>query len=594
MKTISKLVLIPLMVTFLFFACSKDDDTPEPVPIPIATLSSISPQSGMKEVEVTLTGSNFGTDKSKVKVIFNTTEAVVQSVTNTQIKTIAPSNGSSGAVKIIVNGKTVSGPVFTYLQPTLNSIAPEIGPKGTEVTFTGANFGTDATKAQVFFTTATNGETQAVLVSITNTEVVVEVPSEAATGNVRMVVDGIELAGPIYTVFGPAISSFAPESGPKGTEVTINGEDFGTDQNLVSIFFNDKPALIKSVSDTEIIAIVPSGAQTGLVKAIVDGVQITGAEFTYVFTVQVSTIAGSVQGFEDGVGSVAKFSIPRGITFDSFGNIYIADRGNIRMRKIKPDGSVSTLAGDGFVGFNDGVGINARFASVEQLTVDALDNIYVTDERTGQIRKIAPSSGLVSTLSIITEPFSLINPTGIAIDNASNLYVADDHKIFKIDPNGTLSTMAGSTAGFADGIGVNAQFQTLTALAIDTSGNIYGVDRTNHRIRKITPNGQVTTIAGSTAGFADGAAISAQFNSPTGITVDEQGNLYVVDSENNRIRKITPEGQVSTVAGSTSGFSDGDGATAQFNRPRAITIDTDGNLLVTDTDNARIRKISFE
>ncbi|MGB5436059.1 MAG: IPT/TIG domain-containing protein [Maribacter sp.] len=578
----------------IFFACSKEDSTttqePEPAPTLAATLSSIDPESAAKEAEITLTGENFGTDKNKVKVFFNAVEAIVQSVTNTEIKTIAPANASSGAIKIIVNGTTIDGPVFTFLQPTLNSIAPEIGPKGTEVTFTGANFGSDATKAQVFFTTAINGETRAVLVSITNTEVVVEVPSDAATGNVRMVVDDIELAGPTFTVFGPAISSFTPESGPKGTEVTINGEDFGTDQNLVSVFFNDKPALIKSVSDTEIIAIVPSGAQTGLVKAIVDGFQLSGAEFTYVFTVEVSTIAGSVEGYEDGVGSVAKFAIPRGITTDALGNIFIADRANGRIRKITPDGIVSSLAGG--IGTNssiDGQGSTAGFFGVEQLTIDVSGNVIATEQVVGKIRQIGPDDGITSTITNL-----LLNPTGIVIDNFENIFVADDRKIFKIDPNGTISTLAGSNGGFADGLGVNAQFQVLSALAIDASGNIYAADQANNRIRKITPNGQVTTIAGSTIGFADGPAISAQFNNPTGITVDKQGNLYIVDSENNRIRKITPEGQVSTVAGSTSGFSDGDGATAQFNRPRAITIDADGNLLVTDTDNARIRKISFE
>ena len=386
-----------------------------------------------------------------------------------------------------------------------------------------------------------------------------------------------------------SLSNVSPINGPKGTVVTINGQNFGTNQNLVTVFFNDSPSLIQSVNDTEIKVIVPVGALTGLVRVVVDGKELIGPEFTYVFTVNVSTLAGGSQGgFADGVGSAARFFTPRGITADSFGNIYIADRSNVRIRKITPDGNVTTIAGNGTSGGQDGEGINAKFFGVEQVTTDAFDNIYITDESFGSIRKITPT-GTVSTFAS-----GLLFPTGIVIDESENIFVADNNKVFKIDQNGTTSILAGSAAGFADGTGTNAQFQTLNQLTIDASGNIFGADRANHRIRKITPNGVVSTIAGSSAGFADGAAISAQFDSPTGITIDEQGNLYVVDSNNHRIRKITPDGQVSTVAGSAAGFSDGDGATAQFDTPRAITIDADGNLYITDTDNRKIRKITFE
>ena len=386
------------------------------------------------------------------------------------------------------------------------------------------------------------------------------------------------------------LNSISPESGKKGTVVTINGTNFGTNQNTVSVFFNDKPAQIQSITNTEILAIVPSGALTGLIKVIVDNTELTGPEFTYVFTINVSTLAGGTEGFADGVGTAAKFFVPRGITTDSFGNIYVADRANIRIRKITPDGTVSTIAGNGTSGLLDGEGINANFFGVEQVAIDKFNNIYITDQNVGSIRKINASDGLVSTTTT-----GLISPKGIVVDDSGIIYVADFHKLLKIDPNGTISTLAGSNnGGFADGIGTDAKFENLTSLTMDASGIIYGTDRQNHRIRKIAPNGVVSTLAGSTIGFEDGIGTSAQFSSPTGITIDPEGNLFVVDTSNHSIRKITPEGLVSTLAGSTQGFFDGEGTVAQFNKPRAITIDSDGNLYITDTNNASIRKITFE
>ncbi len=385
-----------------------------------------------------------------------------------------------------------------------------------------------------------------------------------------------------------SLSNVSPLNGPKGTEVTINGSNFGTNLNAISVFFNNIRASIQSFSDTEIKAIVPDGALTGFITIIVDGEELTGPEFTYEFTINVSTFAGDRLGFEEGNGTTAKFAAPKGIVADSFGNIYVADRGNFRVRKITPDGDVSTLVGNGSSGIQDGEGASARFVGAEQLTIDTSDNLYLTDESFGSIRKITPT-GIVTTLID-----GLSSPTGIVVDQSGNIFFADDHKVFKIDLNGTTSVLAGSDPGFADGVGVNAQFETLNQLTIDASGNIYGVDRENHRIRKITPEGVVTTIAGSTAGFADGAGISAQFNNPTGITIDAQNNLYISDSRNHKIRKITPNGNVSTLVGNEAGDVDGNKEIAQFNEPEAIAIDDQGNLFLTDLDNSKIRKISFE
>ncbi len=389
------------------------------------------------------------------------------------------------------------------------------------------------------------------------------------------------------------LNSISPESGKKGTVVTINGTNFGTNQNTVSVFFNDKPAFIQSVIDTEITATVPQGALTGFIKIIVDNIELTGPEFTYVFTVNVSTLAGGTKGFEDGVGKAARFYSPGGITIDSFGNIFVTDSGNKRIRKITPEGTVSTIAGNGLQGANDGEGINATFYGSETLAIDKFNNIYMTTPVVGSIRKISVSTGEVFT--VIS---GLENPRGIVVDDSENIYVGDSHKLLKIDPNGTISTLAGGDdAGFTNGIGTNAKFEGLTSLTIDAFGIIYATDRLNYRIRRITPNGEASTVAGSTKGFADGTAINALFTRPSGITVDPKGNLFVADPDTGRIRKITPDGQVSTLAGSFSydgPIIDGDATVALFNFPVSTAINADGDLYIADTFGHAIRKISFE
>jgi len=191
-------------------------------------------------------------------------------------------------------------------------------------------------------------------------------------------------------------------------------------------------------------------------------------------------------------------------------------------------------------------------------------------------------------------------PTGVAVDSAGNVYVGDEgnHRIRKITAAKVLvvSTIAGSaTAGFRDGTGTSARFHTPHGMAVDSSGNVYVADDDNHRIRKITAAGVVSTLAGSgTGGHRDGTGTAAQFNRPYGVALDTSGNVYVADSHNHRIRKITAAGEVSTIAGSgTGGHRDGTGTSAQFNNPRGVAVDTSGNLYVADMGAQRILKIEY-
>jgi sugar lactone lactonase YvrE len=264
---------------------------------------------------------------------------------------------------------------------------------------------------------------------------------------------------------------------------------------------------------------------------------------------------------------------------------------------------VSTLAGS-TAGYLDGDGVSAQFSSPLGIAVDVNKNIYVTDYGNNIIRKIS-ANGIVSTLAGsgtagngdgtgINAQFRA--PVGIAVDGQGNVYVADNmnHRIRKITPDGVVTTLAGSVSGYLDDTGALAKFTNPTGVAVDKLGNVYVTDQLNYRIRKITPGGVVSTFAGSGAhGFQDGVGTAASFNIPAGITIDSKGNLFITDQLNHAIRKITPDGTVSTIAGNGgAGFDDGIGASATFNNPMAIAVDSDGNLFVVDHLNHSIRTIT--
>ncbi|CAN1544661.1 Secretion system C-terminal sorting domain [Flavobacteriaceae bacterium] len=318
--------------------------------------------------------------------------------------------------------------------------------------------------------------------------------------------------------------------------------------------------------------------------------------------VVVSTVAGSTEGYADGNSTVAQFKFPYGVCSDAFGNKFVVDRDNQRIRKISPTGIVSTIAGSGVSGYVDGIGTSAQFNFPSGIAVDGAGNVYIADSANNRIRKIS-TSGSVTTIAGSTSGFAdgigitakFNNPTGISIDNTGNILVVDNqnNRIRKISTTGLVSTLAGSTPGYNDGIGSAAQFYYPVGICTDTSGNSYIADSSSHRIRKITPSGIVTTIAGNsvlgnTGGYADGIGTSAFFSYPYGIAVDTSGNLYVADSGNSRVRKITPTGVVTTIVGI---LTDGTGNIATFYSPQGICTDSSNNILVADTYNHKIRKI---
>ncbi|NBV85432.1 MAG: hypothetical protein EBS01_04025, partial [Verrucomicrobia bacterium] len=270
----------------------------------------------------------------------------------------------------------------------------------------------------------------------------------------------------------------------------------------------------------------------------------------------------------------------------------------------------STLAGhSGVAGFGNGYATAAYFYNPRGVAVDASGTLYVADLSNQLIRKVT-ASGVVTTLAGVTQSAGNLdgtgtaaqfyNPCGTAVDSLGNVYVADQawHTIRKITPDGKVSTWAGlsQNSGSANGTGTGARFSGPSGVAVDASGNVYVADSGNHLIRKITPQRVVTTVAGvaGSAGSGNGAATSALFNYPTGVAVDLSGNVYVAEQSAHTIRKITPDGVVSTLAGlyGTAASGDGQGSAARFNQPYAIAVDRDGFVYVAEYGAQIIRKIS--
>jgi sugar lactone lactonase YvrE len=316
----------------------------------------------------------------------------------------------------------------------------------------------------------------------------------------------------------------------------------------------------------------------------------------------VTTVAGDgTAGFLNGPSLTAKFKSPLDIAVLSDGTIYVADAFNSCIRKIE-GGQVTTFAGNGNANIKNGNSTAARFKIPSRLTLDVEGNLYTLDAADPRVRKITPAADVSTYVGKNTFGFKdgetgiaqFGQSFGIVTDLQGNIYIADSQndRIRKISVTGEVTTIAGTgIQGLSDGKGDTAQFYFATGIAIEKQGNLFVSDVT--RIRKITPEGVVSTFAGSNVkGHVDGKRRIAQFSQIEDIIIDEQENIYVTDE--NCIRKISINGNVSTIAGSTAGYQDGDAASAKFDGPQGLALDKQGNIYVADFNNNRIRKISFE
>lgn len=308
-----------------------------------------------------------------------------------------------------------------------------------------------------------------------------------------------------------------------------------------------------------------------------------------------------LQGDVNGLLEVAEFNFPTASIFDSNNNLLIVDRGNHKIKKIDSSGNVITLAGTGVLGSLDGPLSIATFNYPSSIVEDSQGNLFICDQSNHKIRKI-DTNGDVTTFAgtgdggFIDGAGNIARfyyPDEITIDTSDNIYVADyyNNRIRKITPLGIVSTVAGGVVGDMDGVASLAKFKWPTGVCLDSNGNIFVTDYGNHKIKKIDTSGNVTTIAGSVAGDENGNSSLAKFKNPTISAIDSSGNIFVADYGNNKIKKIDTSGNVTTFAGDgTIGNRDDELLLAEFNQPSAVTFNNSGELFITDYGNHTIKK----
>ncbi len=334
----------------------------------------------------------------------------------------------------------------------------------------------------------------------------------------------------------------------------------------------------------------------------------------------VTTVAGNGIGTytgDTGSATSARFGLPIGGAADVVGNFFIADRSLQRIRKVDVNGVITTVAGNGSAGFSGdgGLASNARLNNPNSVAVDNAGNLFIADQSNHRVRMVG-TNGRISTFAgngtasysgdgAAATNATLNSPAGVAVDAIGNLFIADqsNQRIRKVDTNGIITTVAGKgTATYSGdgGLATNASLNNPSGIAFDAFGNLFIADKSNNRIRKVDTNNFITTVAGTNGigGFSGngGWAITNRLNSPTGVTVDSEGNLLIADLNNNRVRQVGTNGIITTIAGNGTNSFSGDGGlatNATLSLPSGVAVDVAGNLLITDQNNYRIRKVTF-
>lgn len=497
-----------------------------------------------------------------------------------------------------------------YVADTLNNTVRKISPSGEVMTLAGSpgeEGPTNGTGAAARF-----NEPFGVAVDDAGNVYV----ADASNNAIRKVTS----AGVVSTVAGGGAAGSSDGTGtaarldePRGVAIDVNGTLYVADYDNHLIRKITAAGVVTTLAGQADVAGSVDGLGTAALFRGPNGIAVDSTGVVYVAdtgnrSIRRITAAGVVTTLTPSQG----LNTPRGVAVDGTGRILVAEYGTHTIRTVAADGSIATLAGTvGTPGTTDGSATSARFHFPAGLAVSSDGTVYVADTDNDTIRAIA-SGGNVTTIAGLAGRSSSVDgqgatarfddPFAVAADADGVVYVADSaaHVIRRITPDGAVSTYAGSPGsyGSADGTGAAARFYSPFGVAVDTAGNVYVADSFNHTVRKITAGGIVTTLAGSaqSGGKTDGAGTAARFDQPFGIAADANGNVYVSDATANTIRKISSAGVVSTLAGlgGTAGSADGAGTSARFTVPYAVAVDTAGTVFVVDHGNHTIRKVTAD
>lgn len=487
---------------------------------------------------------------------------------------------------------------LSLMPPTLKSVFPENGGPGSTLTLSGEHFGSSSGD---LFQVTVGGLLVNNPVRVDDRTIRITVPSGATSGDLIVKVKGVQ-------------SNALPFQVLKAMSFTADHWDLNllkgaTRSFSVSATDSAGQGIATPVVTWSLTGSAASLDASGAVRGVSSGyVTLKATSGTLTTTLplrvfdrfpEVKTLAGSGKaGFHDGAGAQAQFIEPNGIAVSATGTVYVSEGSlpannwhNNRIRQIAADGTVTTLAGNGEPGFVDGRLSTAQFAAPKGLHLASNGDLYVAEFHYARIRKI--SGGTVSTFVSLR-----VAPQGITLDANHNLYMAlfCNNFIGKVTQASSASFIAGSGySGYQDGPADAAQLHGPTGVAIDPAGNLYFTEFNNHCVRKLSAAGIVSTIAGNgSPGYVDGEGGRAMFNYPTDIAIDARGHLFVADSGNSLVREISPEGIVTTIAGTgVHGYQDGSGTVAQFVAPQCLAVDPTGSVYVTDRGNNCIRKITF-
>ncbi len=564
--------------------------------------------SGPTSVAVDGAGTVYVADGSNARIRKVTPDGTVSTLAGTGQRGSADGAGTVATFNVPV-GVAVDGAGTVYVADRYNNRIRKVSPEGTVSTLAGSgepDFADGAGAVAGFsdpFDVAVDGAGNVYVADALNNRIRKITPdgivSTLAGSGTLGYADGAGSTAQFSNPYGVAVGvgntilvaepSRIRKVAPDGTVSTLAGSGtagFGDGTSAAARF---KSAKDVTVDGAGIVYVADSGNHR-VRRIALDGT--------------VSSFAGTGEpGSSDGTGTIARIDGPTGLGFGDSGVIFVIEKNKHRILKVATNGTATVFAGSSEQGFLDGAGSAAKFSTPSGLAIDGSGNVYVADSGNHRIRKVTPD-GTVSTLAGAGAAGYLDGqgtgavfsyPVGIAVDATGRIYVADNdnHRIRVIAADGTVTTLAGSGQGYVDAVGAGAQFNYPNAVAVDAAGVVYIADNSNHRIRKVLPDGTVSTVAGSGQGFADGPAASAKFDYPNGVAVDASGRIYVSDNSNHRIRMIARDGTVTTLAGSDAGLADGMSASAKLRYPGGVALDAAGHIYISDTSNGALRKLTI-